>query len=279
MAITKKDYQVMQKLGDDDYLLLHPETNAGNVIVNVDGIEAKDASTAFGEIKSVVDNKANTSDIPDVSQFITRTVSDLINYYAKSAIDDKISDIENKISAIPKFSISVVSVCPTSNISETTIYLVKTGDDSENLYTEYIFVNDTWEMLGTQTLNLTGYATEVWVNTRIANFVTEARVNELISAAAVKTAEAADKLSTARKICLGGDLTGETTFDGSDDVNIPVMLSPTGVAAGVYSVVEVDEKGRVTAGSRALEVGIAGQETPSGNLAVGGLFFKMQQGS
>lgn len=275
MAITKKDYQVMQKLGDDDYLLLHPETNAGNVIVDVDGIEAQDAGAALGELKNAIDNKANTADIPDVSQFITRAVSDLINYYAKSAIDDKITELEGKISAIPKFSVSVVSARPTEGISETTIYLVKTGDDSENLYTEYIFVNGSWETLGTQALNLTGYATESWVNTKIANFVTEARVNELIEAAAIKTAEAADKLSTARKISISGDITGETTFDGSADASIPVALKPTGVAAGVYSAVEVDEKGRVTAGSQAIEVGTAGQTTPSQNLAVGGLFFKL----
>lgn len=113
------------------------------------------------------------------------------------------------------------------------------------------------------------------MNTKIANFVTEARVNELIAAAAVKTAEAADKLSTARKISVSGDLTGETTFDGSGDATIPVTLSQTGVVAGVYSAVEVDEKGRVTAGSQAIEVGTAGQTTPSQNLAVGGLFFKL----
>ena len=265
----------MQKLGDDDYLLLHPETNAGNVIVDVDGIEAQDAGAALGELKNAIDNKANTADIPDVSQFITRAVSDLINYYAKSAIDDKITELEGKISAIPKFSVSVVSARPTEGINETTIYLVKTGDDSENLYTEYIFVNGSWETLGTQALNLTGYATESWVNTKIANFVTEARVNELIEAAAIKTAEAANKLSTARKISISGDITGETTFDGSADANIPVALKPTGVAAGVYSAVEVDEKGRVTAGSQAIEVGTAGQTTPSQNLAVGGLFFKL----
>ena len=275
MAITKKDYQVMQKLGDDDYLLLHPETNAGNVIVDVDGIEAQDAGAALGELKNAIDNKANTADIPDVSQFITRAVSDLINYYAKSAIDDKITELEGKISAIPKFSVSVVSARPTEGINETTIYLVKTGDDSENLYTEYIFVNGSWETLGTQALNLTGYATESWVNTKIANFVTEARVNELIEAVAIKTAEAANKLSTARKISISGDITGETTFDGSADANIPVALKPTGVAAGVYSAVEVDEKGRVTAGSQAIEVGTAGQTTPSQNLDVGGLFFKL----
>ena len=277
MAVTQKDYQVMQKLGDDEFLLLHPETNAGNVIVDVDGINAKDARAAFAEMKSALDEKAGAADIPDVSQFITRAVNDLINYYTISAIDEKITDLEGKVSAIPKFSVSVVTELPSADISETTIYLLKTGDGNDNLYTEYIYVNSAWEMLGTQSLNLDGYATEAWVNARISSFVTEARVQELIDAAAIKTAEAADKLSTARKISISGDITGETTFDGSKDSNIVASLSKTGVAAGVYSAVEVDEKGRVTGGSQAFEVGTAGQTTPSQNLAIGGLFFKLRR--
>ena len=36
MATTKKDYQIIQKLGEDEFLLLHPETNAENVVVDVD---------------------------------------------------------------------------------------------------------------------------------------------------------------------------------------------------------------------------------------------------
>lgn len=275
MAVTQKDYQVMQKLGDDEFLLLHPETNAGNVIVDVDGINAKDVGAAFAEMKSALDEKAGAADIPDVSQFITRAVNDLINYYTISAIDEKITDLEGKVSAIPKFSVSVVTELPSADISETTIYLLKTGDGDDNLYTEYIYVNSAWEMLGTQSLNLDGYATETWVNARISSFVTEARVQELIDAVVIKTAEAADKLSTARKISISGDITGETTFDGSKDSNIVALLSKTGVAAGVYSAVEVDEKGRVTGGSQAFEVGTAGQTTPSQNLAIGGLFFKL----
>lgn len=275
MAITQKDYQIMQKLGDDEFLLLHPETNAGNVTVDVDGITAKDASAAFTEIKGELNDKAKKTDIPDVSQFITRAVTDLINYYTIAAIDEKITNLEGKVSAIPKFSVSVVTALPTAGMSETTIYLLKTGKDNNNLYTEYIYVNAAWEMLGTQALKLDGYATETWVNTKISSFVTEARVQELIAVAAVKTAEVADKLSTARKISLSGDITGETTFDGSKDSNIVATLSKTGVKAGVYSAVKVDEKGRVTDGSQSIEVGTAGQTAPSQNLAVGGLFFKL----
>lgn len=59
---------------------------------------------------------------------------------------------------IQKFAISVVNALPTSNISTTTIYLVTTGSESQNLYTEYIYVDDKWEKLGTQTIDLSGYA-------------------------------------------------------------------------------------------------------------------------
>ena len=255
MATTKKDYQIIQKLGEDEFLLLHPETNAENVVVDVEGVEGDDLAAALKALKDDVDGKASSSEIPDVSQFITKAVEDLLNYYTKAAIDDKITDLENKVSAIPKFSISVVAALPTEDISETTIYLVSTGADSNNLYTEYIYVSSSWEILGTQKLDLTGYAKEDWVSAQISGFVTEARVQELIAAASFKAADTADKLATARKISISGDVIGEATFDGSDDSDIAVELSKTGVAAGVYTAVEVDEKGRVTAGSMAIEIG------------------------
>ena len=77
----------------------------------------------------------------------------LANYYTKS-------EVNSHISSIPKFAIAVVTDLPTSNISNTTIYLKKTGDDTQNLYTEYIYVNNKWEQLGTQKLDLSGYLTK-----------------------------------------------------------------------------------------------------------------------
>lgn len=62
-----------------------------------------------------------------------------------------------EVSAIPKFAISVVTALPTTNISGTTLYLLKTGEETNNLYTEYIYVDSKWEKLGTQTLDLSGY--------------------------------------------------------------------------------------------------------------------------
>ena len=97
-----------------------------------------------------------TSQLTNNSGFITKAVSDLENYYLKSETLTK-AEINALVSAIPKFTISVVSSLPTSNISETTVYLVKSGTGGD-LYTEYIYVNGAWEILGSQKVDLTGYA-------------------------------------------------------------------------------------------------------------------------
>ena len=70
-----------------------------------------------------------------------------------------LSEIKNLISAIPKFHTLVVDSLPDDAEfkSESTIYLVKSGNDSQNLYTEYIWINGAWEELGTQRVNLDGY--------------------------------------------------------------------------------------------------------------------------
>lgn len=70
--------------------------------------------------------------------------------------------IKNSISAIPKFRTVVVNSLPddASPKSESTIYLVKSGNDAQNLYTEYIWINNAWEKLGEQKVNLDDYLTK-----------------------------------------------------------------------------------------------------------------------
>ena len=70
-----------------------------------------------------------------------------------------IQELKSQISSIPKFSISVVTELPTTDISSTTVYLVKNADDEGNLYTEYIYVNG-WEKLGEQRIEVN--TDEIW---------------------------------------------------------------------------------------------------------------------
>lgn len=64
-----------------------------------------------------------------------------------------------------------------------------------------------------------------------------------------RNAAIAVKLATARVINLTGDAGGSANFDGSANASITVTLAKTGVAAGTYGSVTVDEKGRVMAGT------------------------------
>ena len=101
---------------------------------------------------------------PDLSGFITRLVNDLANYYTKSETYTQ-AEVNALVSAIPKFKIEVVQTLPTTNISATTVYLVPdTNAGSSNLYTEYIYVDNDWEPLGTQTVDLSGYVTTADLN-------------------------------------------------------------------------------------------------------------------
>ena len=102
--------------------------------------------------------------------FITNLTDDLVNYYKKSETYTK-TEIDNKISAIPKFSIEVVSQLPTEDISDTTVYLVPSQSEPSDIYKEYIYVNNSWELLGIQKIDLSNYYTKSEVDSLLSNKV------------------------------------------------------------------------------------------------------------
>jgi len=61
----------------------------------------------------------------------------------------------------------------------------------------------------------------------------------------VAESQVAQKLKTARAISITGDATGATTFDGSEDAAITLVLKNTGATAGTFTKLTVDEKGLV----------------------------------
>lgn len=61
------------------------------------------------------------------------------------------------VSAIPKFSIAVVTDLPTENISESTIYLKAHEHGTGDSYDEYIYTAGKWEKIGNTDIDLSGY--------------------------------------------------------------------------------------------------------------------------
>lgn len=116
-----------------------------------------------GTLENVIvgKNLAYKSDIPDVSNFITNTVNDLVNYYKKSETFTK-QEVNDLISAITTMDIQVVQTLPTEDISTTTIYLVpKTTAEENDAYDEYIYVSNAWEHIGSTDIDLSGYQTKI----------------------------------------------------------------------------------------------------------------------
>ena len=152
---------------------LQTSTNGEVEVSNVTSVELSFLSGVTSAIQDQIDGKADQSDIPTLisqltndSGFITNAVSDLVNYYTKDETYTR-TEISNMISAIPKFSIQVVQTLPSSGISTTTIYLTPSSGGSGNSYSEYIYVNSQWELIGSTAVDLSDYYTKAQVNAMV----------------------------------------------------------------------------------------------------------------
>lgn len=143
---------------------------------------------------------AKTSDLTNDAGFITKSVADLTNYYTKTQTEDLIAQI-------PKFRISVVQQLPTAG-EELVLYLVPFST-AAGQYMEYIWVGGRFEAIGSQRVDLTGYATEQWV-----------QQHYLLSSALPQAIDAA--LAAAKK---GG------AFDGADGRGIVSIARTSGNGA------------------------------------------------
>lgn len=139
------------------------------------------------EIEADVTNSVSSM-IPDVSNFITASVNNLVNYYLKSETYNK-TEVNSLISAMKTGIFSIVSTLPTPSIDTlNTIYLVPSADPkTQNIKDEYITIevgnSYDWEKIGSTAIDLSGYATETWVNTQISDFLTETEIQQLINTA------------------------------------------------------------------------------------------------
>ena len=147
-------------------------------ITRVEGVIANETSARVSAITSlnseIADLKANGGKIQDVTvngvSVVANKVAniDLSNYLDKStyntdkqAIDDTLSNKADLVNGrIPLEQLGnldtniliIANDLPTSDIKENKIYLVpsQTSGDS-NVYTEYVYINSAWEILGSYT--------------------------------------------------------------------------------------------------------------------------------
>lgn len=119
--------------------------------------------------------------------------SDSINALTHRAIAAKFKEMQDMITLIPRFTVAVVDELPASDISTSTVYLVKNSDPAtNNMYSEWLYVESSptewvWEKLGEQVINTAGGVTMDQVtsaiNESLKNYVTTENLNNAITVA------------------------------------------------------------------------------------------------
>ena len=100
-------------------------------------------------------------------------------------VDDTVANTRDEvtalIAAVKTYTVSVVSELPATG-AEKVIYLVVKEDGSDNdAHNEYLWVNGKFEFIGTTAIDLTGYATEAWVNGKLADYVIYTELQNIIN--------------------------------------------------------------------------------------------------
>lgn len=160
--MSEKYYTVQDKINgafstvnESDYVPYDPASGGSSfdpsVLLPYAEIENVDASLALKADKTELQNYTPYSEYEQTTGAVSVLQYAIANVYTQSEVDDRIN-------RIPKFNIAVIEELPTTDISTTTVYLKKIGDEAGNMYAEYIYVNDAWEKLGEQSVNLTDYA-------------------------------------------------------------------------------------------------------------------------
>lgn len=112
--------------------------------------------------------------IPDVSQFITKSVNDLANYYLKTETFTK-DEVAALIGAIQQFHYEIVATLPATGEGNILYLLGPTGTGADK-YEEYVYANSTWTKIGDTSIDLSGYVTTTALNTALANYWPKADV-------------------------------------------------------------------------------------------------------
>lgn len=163
----KNAFEIMQN--GDAYLYLlggYNGTNPGAAGVKTikQEIDEKYIKPATGiPASDIADNV-----IPDVSQFITRTVNDLSNYYLKSETYTK-SEVEAIIGAIQQFHYEVYASLPETGAGNV-LYLIGPAGTGSDRYEEYVYANGTFTKIGDTSIDLSGYVTTQALNTALADY-------------------------------------------------------------------------------------------------------------
>ena len=124
------------------------------------------------ESDNLLSAKANQTDLTSLSGRVTQNETDI------TALQTAVSGALKR---------EIVQSLPTQDISTTTIYMIRnTTTSGDNIYDEYMYINNLWELIGTSATDFSNYYTKTEIDTLLSGKAKDSDVvhksgNEIIS--------------------------------------------------------------------------------------------------
>lgn len=191
------------------------ETELGNKLGKTETAVAATKATQDGNGRNIVSTYATKTEVSNAG-YITKAVEDLTNYYLKTETYTK-EEVNNLIT--PHFTITkITSDLPSSGESNKLYLKASTSPTSQNVWDEYLWVDDAWEKIGsTETVG------EVEIDT--SSFATKAELSSYALKSSLKTVATSGKYS---------DLTGTPTIPAAAN-DATLTITQNGTSKGTFS--------------------------------------------
>ena len=198
-------------------------------------------------------------------------------------LDQKVADVTALQQAVAgALHREIVESLPTTDIDPNTIYMILSGTSAtENVYNEFMYVNNSWELIGTSATDLTNYYTKSEVDGKL---LLKASASDLTSHTGDTTIHvtASDKtkwniVALIKQLRLVNTQVGSATtiaFANIDDTNgIKVGDKCMDLDAKLFEITAVDTTNEtVTVGSALIDIALdANVVHVTGNETVGGI--------
>lgn len=173
------------KIGETKYNI--PQTDTGNLVTEQELQQTLNSyvqktdppSPAAGDIVVYDENGGFGNSGKKVTDFVTKSVNDLVNYYLKSETYTK-AEVAALIGAIQQFHYEIYAALPQTGQGNV-LYLIGPTGTGKDKYEEYVYANGDFIPIGDTSIDLSGYVTTDALNTALADYTPTESLTTLLA--------------------------------------------------------------------------------------------------